>query len=203
MKNSVDLYQPKYQPKLRLLSLSIALILWVFTIICCGAVYFYMSYQHQQTKAEFVALEQQKQQQDSLFSEISEGLNNRKINPALLSQVENNQKNISFKKRILSEISGQEGLKTNGFSKLMNDLARHHQTGLWLTHINLNGVNVMMEGAANESAIIPKWLSTLGQTDYFKGQEFAGTRLYRDTDQQLKFIIETGKVLTDEKSAPQ
>ena len=166
-------------------------------------VYFYMSYQHQQTKAEFVTLEQQKQQQDLLFSEISEGLNNRKINPALLSQVENNQKNISFKKRILSEISGQEGLKTNGFSKLMNDLARHHQTGLWLTHINLNGVNVMMEGAANESAIIPKWLSTLGQTDYFKGQEFAGTRLYRDTDQQLKFIIETGKVLTDEKSAPQ
>lgn len=200
MKNSVDLYQPKYQPKLRLLSLSIALILWLFTAVCCGFVYFYMSYQQQQSTAEFANLESQKQQQDLLFNELSGALNTRSVSPTLLNQVDKNQKIINHKKQILSEISGQEELKTNGFSKLMSDLAYHHQKGLWLTHINLNGLDVMMEGAANESAIIPKWLSALGQTDYFKGQEFADTRLYRDTDQQLNFIIATGKNLTDEKS---
>jgi hypothetical protein len=56
-----------------------------------------------------------------------------------------------------------------------------------------------MEGAATDSAIVPKWLISLGQTDYFRGQEFSDTRLYRDSDQQLKFVISTGKEPTLKK----
>jgi hypothetical protein len=60
-------------------------------------------------------------------------------------------------------------------------------------------MSVLMEGAATDSAIVPKWLISLGQTDYFRGQEFSDTRLYRDPDQQLKFVISTGKEPTLEK----
>ena len=199
MKNRVNLYHPHYHPKLRLLSLPIALVFWLFTLICCALVYFYMSYQQQLIKDEFAKIEQSKQQQTLLISEMQVALDNIQIDQKLLNRVDKNQQIISHKKRILSEISGQEQLKTNGFSKLMIDLARHHHAGLWLTHINLNGLNVMIEGAANESAIIPKWLSTLGQTEYFKGQEFADTRLYRNSDQQLNFVIATGTELTAKK----
>ena len=101
--------------------------------------------------------------------------------------------NIDIEKRVLNKLSGHDKLKSNSFSTLMIDLASHNQSGLWLTHINLDGMSVLIEGAATDSAIVPKWLSSLGQTDYFRGQEFADTRLYRDSEQQLNFIISTGK----------
>ena len=62
-------------------------------------------------------------------------------------------------------------------------------------------MSVLIEGAATDSAIVPKWLSSLGQTDYFRGQEFADTRLYRDSEQQLNFVISTGKEASIEEGS--
>jgi Tfp pilus assembly protein PilN len=200
MKNRVNLYHPQFHPKLRLLSLSISLMLWAFVLIICLITYFYLLYQYQQTQSEVVKIEQNKQQQVLLTSELQFALDNLKVDANLVKQVELNQHILGHKNRVLKEISGQEQLKSNGFSRLMADLAKHHQAGLWLTHINLDGANVMVEGAANESSIIPKWVNSLGQTAYFKGQEFADTRLYRDTNQQLNFVITTGKETTAQEA---
>jgi hypothetical protein len=65
----------------------------------------------------------------------------------------------------------------------------------------LNGMSVVMEGAATDSSIVPRWLSSLGQTDYFRGQEFSNTRLYRDSEQQLNFVISTSTEPTLEKDS--
>ena len=61
-------------------------------------------------------------------------------------------------------------------------------------------MNELIEGQATDSAIVPKWLSSLGQTDYFRGQEFSDTRLYRDSGKQINFVISTGKELQIENS---
>jgi Tfp pilus assembly protein PilN len=201
MKNRVNLYHPEFHPKLRLLSLSIVLGVWMFTLFCGGVLYFLESSKQQNFKSEIAKIEQNKQQQEMLLEELQNAVDNLKVDPKLLKQVEINQRLISLKKRVLNELAGQEGLKSNGFSNLMIDLASHNQTGLWLTHINLNGKNIVMEGAASDSALIPKWLNSLGQTDFFSGQEFADTRLYRDAEQQLNFVISTGNELTVEKGA--
>lgn len=200
MKNRVNLYHPRFHPKLRLLSLSIMLMLWALAFIICLTTYFYLSYQQQRAQADFDKAEQNKQQQVLLLNELQFALDNIKLDAKLLKQVEVNQQTLRHKKSVLSELSGQEKLKSNGFSQLMTDLATNHQTGLWLTHINIDGVNVMVEGAANESSIIPKWVNSLGQTAFFKGQEFANTRLYRDTDQQLNFVITSGKETADQEA---
>jgi Tfp pilus assembly protein PilN len=196
MKNIVNLYHPEFHPKLHLLTLSTVLMSWVFTALFCSLLYFYVASKQQNFKAEISKIEQNKQQQQILVNELQSAINNQKVDPELFKQVERNQQAINLKKRVLDKLSGQEKLKSNSFSKLMIDLANHHQSGLWLTHINLNGINVLMEGAATDSAIVPKWLISLGQTDYFRGQEFSDTRLYRDSDQQLNFVISTGKELT-------
>lgn len=201
MKNRINLYHPEFHPKLRLLSLTIVLMVWLFALFCGGLLYFFESSKQQNFKSEIAKTEQKKQQQKILVGELQSAVDNLKTDPKLVKQVEINQKLISLKKRVLNELAGQEGLKSNGFSNLMIDLARHNQSGLWLTHINLNGKSVVMKGAASDSALIPKWLSSLGQTDFFSGQEFADTRLYRDADQQLNFVISTGNELTVEKGA--
>jgi Tfp pilus assembly protein PilN len=169
--------------------------------LCCAVLYFYESSKQQDLKSEIAEIEQSKQQQKILGDELQNAVDNQKVDPKLLEQVEMKQQLISLKKRVLNKLSGQEGLKSNGFANLMVDLASHNQDGLWLTHISLNGMSVVMEGAAINSALVPKWLSSLGQTDYFKGQEFADTKLYRDADQQLNFVISTGKEIVDESGA--
>jgi Tfp pilus assembly protein PilN len=201
MKNRVNLYHPEFHPKLRLLSLHIVIASWFFAVLFCGVLYFYFAVEQQNFKAEIAKLEQNKQQQEILVKELQNAVDSLEVDPKLLQQVEKNQQLISLKKRVLHELAGQEQLKSSGYSNLMVDLASHNQSGLWLTHINLNGISVVMEGAATDSSLIPKWLSSLGQTAYFSGQEFADTRLYRDSEQQLNFVISTGKEPKVEKGS--
>lgn len=199
MKNRVNLYHPDYHPKLRLLSLSIVLLIWLFVIIACSVLYVYGSSNLQDLEAEVVKLEQNQTQQKLLVDELQSAVANQQVDPLLLKQVEKNQRLVGLKKRVLNKLTGQEELKSGGYADLMLDLANHGQSGLWLTHINLNGTSVSMGGATTDSATVPKWLSLLGQTAYFKGQEFADTRLYRDAEQQLNFVVSTGKELTTEQ----
>jgi len=201
MKNRVNLYHPEFHPKLRLLSLPIVMGSWLMVMLICVVLYFYLAAQQQDIKFNIAQIEQNKQQQAMLVTELQIAVDSLSVDPKLLKQVEKNQQLISLNKRVLNELAGLEQLKSIGFSNLMLDLANHNQTGLWLTHINLNGMSVVMEGAATDSALVPKWLSSLGQTDYFNGQEFADTRLYRDSAQQLNFIISTGKELIVKKGS--
>jgi len=193
MKYRVNLYHPEFHPQLRLLTLHIVMGSWIFAALFCGLLYFYLAAEQQNITSKITKIERHKQQQEILVKELQSAVDNLKVDPKLLQQVEKNQQLMSLKKRVLNELAGQEQLKSSGYSNLMIDLASHHQSGLWLTHINLNGISVVMEGAATDSALVPKWLSSLGQTDYFSGQEFADTRLYRDSEKQLNFIISTGK----------
>lgn len=201
MKNRVNLYHPSFHPKLQLLSLSSVIVSWVFVVLFCGLLYFYMEAEQKTSESEIATLKRNKQQQQVLVNELKNAVKNIKVDPILLEEVKEKQQIIRLKERVLNELAGQEDLKSIGFSKLMIDLASHHQSGLWLTHINLDGMSVMIKGAATDSAFVPKWLSLLGQTDYFRGQEFSDTRLYRDTEQQLNFVISTNKELTKEKGS--
>ena len=51
----------------------------------------------------------------------------------------------------------------------------------------------MLEGAATDSSLIPKWMTSLSLTPRLKGQEFSTTKLYRDPNQQLMFTLDTKK----------
>jgi Tfp pilus assembly protein PilN len=195
MKNRINLYHPSFHPKLQLLTLSSVIVSWVSVAIFCSLSYFYMMAEQQSFKLKITNLEQNKQQKKTLVDELNIALENIKVDPDLLKIVEEKQQTIQLKKRVLNELVGQENLKSTGFSTLMLDLAGHSLNGLWLTHIDLNGMSITIKGATTDSAFMPKWLSSLGQTEYFKGQNFSDTRLYRDSEEQLNFVISTNKEL--------
>ncbi len=193
MKTNVNLYQAKFQPTLRLFNLAITIRLWAVGLLVTILAYAYLNLQQQQMHQELTSAKEQLRQQDLLVSELQLAINNQQADPKLLSIIEKNQAILSSKQRVLKELSGQESLKSNGFSTIMLELAKNHPKGLWLTHINLDGTSVLIEGAASDSAIIPVWVDSLGTTAYFKGQQFADTRVYRDENQQLNFVITSGK----------
>jgi Tfp pilus assembly protein PilN len=201
MKNRINLYHSNFHPKLQLLTLSSVIVSWVFVTIFCSLLYFYIATEQQNFESKIAHLEQNKRQQKKLVNELNNTLDDTKVDPDLIKIVEERQQIIRLKERVLNELTGQENLKSVGFSTLMLDLAGHSLNGLWLTHIDLNGMSITIKGATTDSAFMPKWLSSLGQTEYFKGQNFSDTRLYRDSEDQLNFVISTNKELAIKKGS--
>jgi hypothetical protein len=177
------------QPQLRVFSLTVALLAWSLCALILFVIYFFQFSQSRQLQHEFTELELQKKQQSQLVANMLDELSKRQNDQKLLDEIEQNQIVLRLKRRVMNEINGQENLKSNGFSQLMLDLASNHESGLWLTRINLNERKTIIEGAALESSSIPKWVDKLSLSEYFQGQEFAATRLYRNEEQQLFFIL--------------
>lgn len=189
MKNRINLYSAEMQPQLQVLSLHSALVVWLICALVLFVIYFFQFNQNQQLQDEFAELNAQKKQQSLLVENMLAELGKRQNDQKLLDEIEQKLILVRLKRQIVNELSGQENLKSNGFSQLMLDLANNHETGLWLTQISLNERKTIIKGAALESSSIPKWVNKLGLSAYFKGQNFASTKLYRDEQQQLFFIL--------------
>lgn len=189
MKNRINLYTPEMQPKLQILTLPVAFVLWSVGGIMTLLVYLYLNSQNQALQADFSAVAARKSQQSAVVASIKQEIAAREKDQQLIDSIEQKQIVLRLKQRVLSELAGQESLKSSGFSGLMLALASAHEHGIWLTRLNLNGREIIMEGGALESSSVPKWLDNLGATEYFKDREFAATRMYRDQQQQLFFVL--------------
>ncbi|MEP7705218.1 PilN domain-containing protein [Paraglaciecola sp. 25GB23A] len=189
MKTKVNLYSAEFQPTLRLLSVGILLSSWLLMVVVLLTFWAVKLNQQQTLTDQLNKLNQQNEEQSTLVATLQTGLANRQSDPLLLQEVNKKVSELGVKNRVLQELQGQEDLKTNGFSTLMLDLANHHQTGLWLTQVSLDGHQVKLVGKTLDSSLVPSWINSLGTTAYFKGQEFAETRLFRDAEQQLHFSL--------------
>ena len=196
MKSRINLYLPELHPKLEVLTLSFVLTVWAILFTIVGLVY-YHDYSHgQSVKTDLMTIEVQKQHGEDRLAELNETLANRTKDPKLLAAIESKQLEVSLKQRVIDELSGQEQFKSNGFAGLMSGLAEHHLDGLWLTRIQLDENQVMLEGGATDSSLIPQWMTQLSLTERLRGQEFSTTKLYRDPNQQLMFTLGT-KAISD------
>lgn len=193
MKKNINLYSQSLHPKLRLLSLPIVLILWLVALIFVVLLNYYFLSEQQHFQQKLTQLNNTNQQQLTLINALQAELGNLKADPALINQVAKKQQAVSLKKRVYDELITQQKSTTKGFANLMFELAENHKTGIWLTRIYLNEKVVTIEGAANKSSSIPAWINSLGETRFFEGQEFANTRIYRDEDQQIHFVLATAE----------
>jgi Tfp pilus assembly protein PilN len=193
MKSRINLYLPELHPKLEVLTLSFVIAIWAILLIVFGAVYYFNHSHGQSVEQELSAIQTQKNQLEDQLVILNETLAGRTKDPVLLATIESKQLEVSLKQRVIDELSGQEQFKSHGFAGLMTGLAEHHLDGLWLTRIHLDENQVMLEGAATDSSLIPKWMTSLSLTPRLKGQEFSTTKLYRDPNQQLMFTLDTKK----------
>ena len=191
MKTQVNLYTDEFHPKLRLLSLPIVLVLWSILLIAFVGIYGYVSTKQQNLRTHLGQLNKNNANQETLLNSLISQMNNVTAEQKLLDEVTTKQQQVSLKKRVYSELAGQEQIKSTGFADLMQDLAEYHHVDIWLKRIYLNHHHVTIEGGTSQSISIPKWLQKLGQGNFFKGQEFTTTRIYRYQDEQLNFVLST------------
>lgn len=195
MKTQVDLYTSEFQPTLRLLSLPIVLVIWTLLLIVFTSLYGYLSVSEQNLQQQLEQLDKNNSNQQTLLNSLIAEISNVSADQKLLDQVNNKQLQVNLKKRVYAELTGKEQTKSAGFAQLMVDLAEYHHRDVWLKRIYLNEQNVSIEGGASQSVSIPVWVNKLSQSDFFKGQEFSTTRIYRDDEQQLNFVLATDEKL--------
>ncbi|MGJ8680159.1 PilN domain-containing protein [Paraglaciecola sp.] len=175
----------------------LVIFLWTVTLVLVFTLNFYFSNKQQTLEIELNQVDQIKHQKMALLEALQTELANLKIDPELHSQVAKKQQVTNLKKRVYHELMGQEKGKTSGYAKLMLDLAEYHQADIWLTRIYLNEQNVTIEGAASKTESIPNWINNLlNQSSYFKGQNFSDTHIYRNEEQQLRFVLAAGENIT-------
>jgi Tfp pilus assembly protein PilN len=189
MKNRINLYTLEMQPKLQMLSLSLAFVLWSIAGLITLLFYLYLNEHNQTLQTESATVKSRSAELSAQVASIEQEGAVQEKDQKIVDSIEQKQIFLRLKERVLDELAGQDNLKSNGFSDLMLALASKNENGVWLTHIKLNGRDISIEGATSESSNVPKWLDTLGTTEFFKGQEFAATRMSRDQEGQLVFVL--------------
>ncbi|MCY7295279.1 PilN domain-containing protein [Alteromonas sp. a30] len=189
MKYRVNLFPEELKPKLDLFTLNFVFTLW--GLLLGGMVVANVYYQKEYDAAQLstLATQQEYKAKTKMHQTLIQARENRKQDPKLLERVQELQKEEHDKYWLLTELQGRERLKNQGFSLLMKDLSNTHVRDVWLTRIVVNEDKVKMEGAALDSANVPKWVNKLKESDYFSGRSFAGARLYRNEDDRLNFVI--------------
>lgn len=84
------------------------------------------------------------------------------------------------KAQALAALASREVATTTGFSPQFIGLARQRLSGLWLTHIELAGSHVTLQGVALADELIPRYVRRLGSEEIFAGTSFQQALLERD-----------------------
>lgn len=189
MKNRIDLYQPQFKPKVILLSLNFAFLIWFLALVSIVVAGVSVSRLKNHAQQEVLFAAQQVKDKTTLLGVMTKGRDSRVQNPKLVEALEQSQKQLKIKKTIVRELANREQQKSQGFSALMLDLAANHQQDLWLTEIHLNESQISIRGGATDSAAVPNWVNKLASAEYFIGKEFAAARLYRDGNEELLFVL--------------
>jgi len=189
MKNRINFLRDDLKPKIILINLNFVAFMAVvsISIIIAGLVWTNQQFKNSQQTIEtlMTQVEQKKFQADAL----REAKDSRTQDKSIVAEIQTIQAELDVKMTILNELENRESQRSNGFSKLMIDLAANHQPSLWLTNISVDERKLLMQGTTADSSALPKWLSKLNSAPYFSGKEFAGARLNRNDKEMLNFVL--------------
>lgn len=189
MKYRVNLFPQELKPKLNLLTVGFVVLMWVLSGVILFAVSESYKAKYDDMQVQTRDTQQEYNQKTTTLKTYTEARDNRAQDPELVAEVEKLRGEARDKQLLLDELRGREQLKNQGFSLLMDDLAKSHVENIWLNRINIEEKKIRIEGATLESAAVPLWVSQLRESTYFSGRSFAGARMFRDDQDELNFVI--------------
>lgn len=198
MKSRVNLLSEEFKPKLDLVSLNLLVFLIILSCICVVSAYLLTQAKAANAAQELKQTMAQKSQRESNLGKLSEKVAALKPNASLLTKIENKEGEIRQKRQLIKQLNGRDVQKSQGFARLMSELAEQHDPELWLTKIGVGTGKVRFEGQAASASAVPRWISKLGASEFFEETEFASARLFRDDKERLNFILSSDLSQSDE-----
>ncbi|UAA39084.1 PilN domain-containing protein [Paraneptunicella aestuarii] len=189
MKYRVNLFPQELKPKLQLMTLNFMLFIWGVSILVMFIFAEHFQERYLATQKRTQTIQTDYNTKKTLLETLTKARDNRAQDPVLLESVKRLQDEERAKYLLLSELKGREQMKNQGFSVLMKDLAENHIPDIWLTRISISEQKIWIEGGALKSEKVPVWVSQLRESDYFRGRDFAGARMFRNEQDELSFVI--------------
>lgn len=205
MKYRVNLFPQELKPKLQLVTLNFMLFIWCVSILVMFVLAEHFQERYLVTQKRTQAIQTDYNTKKTLLETLTKARDNRAQDPKLLESVKRLQGEERAKYLLLSELKGREQMKNQGFSVLMKDLAENHIPDIWLTRISISEQKIWIEGGALKSEKLPVWVSQLKESEYFRGRDFAGARMFRNEQDELNFVISSdlGELILQEGQAAQ
>ncbi|GEM_PF-3307676 len=185
MKHNINFYFDEYKPKVQLLTFTNLLIACVFMIFLVGCVSAYTHHLSKQSAQQLKKMQQTVSNKKILVAEFETALKDRKLDPKLTALVAELQNKIQIKQQIMQQIERVTENQKSGYSILMSDIAGTIPQGIWLTGINFSDDEIALTGLSKQAHLLPQWLQNLGQSDYFRDQEFEQMELLNQSEQNL------------------
>ena len=173
MSQQINLLLPALRPRFDWLGLPVVLALAVIGLLLLGGL---VSYE----KSQVAALEAQDQEiklqitamQQAIVS-LGQAVSGRKGDPALPPLLDALRSGNEERQMVLKALDGGVGGEKSGFAGVLEGFSRQTIEGLWLTHFELTGGNVLIEGAVIDPSLLPRFIEKLNAEPVFSGRRFA------------------------------
>ncbi|WP_333608369.1 PilN domain-containing protein [Arsukibacterium sp.] len=192
MKQQVNLYSAQLTPQHEPLSLKRLLQLEI-VIVTLLVIVFAVLWQSQQQQQQQLRLAQQElQQQQQQLQLFQQAVLQRSPLPQVVAERDSLQLQLQQQQALQTYLAQQQQQqRTVRYSVVLQHFDEANVPQLWLTRFRLNLQQASLEGMTTEPAAVPRWLQSLRQFDYFKGQKFNQLALEQSEHQQVtRFILQ-------------
>ncbi|KPK33764.1 MAG: hypothetical protein AMJ66_05000 [Betaproteobacteria bacterium SG8_40] len=181
MSQQINLYNPAFEHKRDLLSLSGATAAWSLAAGLVIVVMLVMSMRTSNLESELARASAERDAALSEMNRLSGQLASRKSDTRLAAEVAQLEAEVSSRKEVMSTLQGGVIGDTTGFSQHLSAFARQSFSGLWLTGLKVSGAgqHVVLEGRAIRPELVPSYLQRLNREEVMQGHAFAELEMRR------------------------
>ncbi len=181
MSQQINLYNPAFEHKRDLLSLSGASSAWALAAAVVIVVLMAMSMRTSKLERDLVQASAERDAAQMQMNGLAGQLAARKADVGLAAEVAQLEADVSSREEVMSTLRAGVIGDTNGFSKHLSAFARQSFSGLWLTGLKVGsaGQHVVLEGRAIRPELVPNYLQRLNREEVMQGHAFAELEMRR------------------------
>jgi len=181
MSQQVNLYNPAFERKRDLSSLTGSVLAWSLTLAAVVIVFMAMELRSGRLQRELTQLTSERETTQAEMAKLAGQLAARKPDPALAVEITRLELGVASRREVMSTLHGGVIGDRRGFSAHLQAFARQSFTGLWLTGLTVAsaGQDVVLEGRATKPDMVPTYLQRLNGEEIMKGHAFAELEMRR------------------------
>ena len=164
MIQQINLYLPEFQPNREYVSAIRVLQLAALVILVMAVMSASNFLKTRSLTADIQVAQEQLAAQTVITNQLQQDLALRASDPALVEELSDREQRLAESREILEFLRSTNLGNIRGFSEYVKDVSRASFDGLWLTQFNFlnGGQDVYLKGIAQQSAMVPDYISRLG-----------------------------------------
>lgn len=211
MSQQVNLYQPIFRKQKRKFSAMAILQATVLMVLGIGLMYGYTQWQVRQLRGEVANTEKQLAGLTKRLDDITRQFGERLQSKELQARIQEVQAQLVEKQQLRVVLSSAR-FNTQGFSDYFIAFARQHQSGVWLTGLDITGAadQMTLKGRSINPELVPRYLQRLSNEQRLSGIEFRTFQMSRPgvdpkakpAPSYVEFVATTGATAPATKGSP-